>query len=103
MGLQVVVSAKTPSKRITYLLIKNLVVAGLMLTLTVMPNSVWFMYFDHNRWFCGTMGTITCKLLFYAIPVSIAASVITLFHIIDYYLYRSRLCYRFPFKANFVP
>ena len=73
-----VVSAKAPSKRVTYLLIKNLAVADLILTLTVMPISVWYMYFDHNRWFGGTMGTITCKLLFYAIPVSIAASVITL-------------------------
>ena len=78
VGLQVVASAKTPSKRITYLLIKNLAVADLILTLTVMPNSVWYMYFDYNRWFGGTMGTITCKLFFYAIPVSIAASVITL-------------------------
>ena len=78
VGLQVVVSAKTSSKRITYLLIKNLAVADLILTLTVMPYSVWFMYFDPNRWFGGTMGTITCKLFFYAILVSIAASVITL-------------------------
>ena len=77
VGLQVVVSAKTPSKRITYLLIKNLAVADLILTLTVMPNSVWFMYFDHNRWFGGTIGTITCKLFVYAMAVSIAASVIT--------------------------
>ena len=78
VGLKVVVSAKTPSKRITYLLIKNLAVADLILTLTVMPSSVWFMYFDHIRWFGGTMGTITCKLFSYVIPVSIAASVITL-------------------------
>ena len=78
VGLQVVERAKTPSKRITYLLIKNLAVADLILTLTVMPNSVWYMYFDYNRWFGGTMGTITCKLFFYAILVSIAASVITL-------------------------
>ena len=78
VGLKVVVSAKTPSKRITYLLFKNLAVADLILTLTVMPNCLWFMYFDHNRWFGGTTGTITCKLFFYAIPVSIAASVITL-------------------------
>ena len=78
VGLQVVVRAKTRSKRITYLLIKNLAVADLILTLTEMPNSVWIMYFDYNRWFGGTMGTITCKLFFYAIPVSIAASVITL-------------------------
>ena len=78
MGLQIVVSAKTPSKRITYLLIKNLAVADLILTLTVMPYSVLLMCFDHNRWFGGTMGTITCKLFYYAIPVSIAASVITL-------------------------
>ena len=77
VGLQVVMSAKTPSRRITYLLIKNLAVADLILTLTVMPNSVWFMYFDHNRWFGGTIGTITCKLFVYAMAVSIAASVIT--------------------------
>ena len=78
VGLKVVVSAKTPSKRITYLLIKNLAVADLILTLTVMPYSVLLMCFDHHRWFGGTMGTITCKLFYYAIPVSIAASVITL-------------------------
>ena len=54
VGLKVVVSAKTPSKRITYLLIKNLAVAYLILTLTV------------------------SKLLAYAMAVSIAASVITL-------------------------
>ena len=78
VGLQVVVSAKTSSKRITYLLIKNLAVADLILTLTEMPYCVWVMYFDYNRWIGGTMGTITCKLFFYAILVSIAASVITL-------------------------
>ena len=76
VGLQVVVSAKTSSKRITYLLFKNLAVADLILTLTVMPYSVLLMYFD--RWFGGTMGTITCKLFCYDILVSIAASVITL-------------------------
>ena len=76
VGLQVVVSAKTSSKRITYLLIKNLAAADLILTLTVMPYSVLLMYFD--RWFGGTMGTITCKLFCYDILVSIAASVITL-------------------------
>ena len=78
VGLQVVERAKTPSKRINYLLIKNLAVADLILTLTEMPYCVWVMYFDYNRWFGGTMGTITCKLFFYAILVSIAASVITL-------------------------
>ena len=78
VGLQVVKRAKTPSKRINYLLIKNLAVADLILTLTEMPYCVWVMYFDYNRWFGGTMGTITCKLFFYAILVSIAASVITL-------------------------
>ena len=78
VGLQVVVSAKTSSKRITYLLMKNLADADLILTLTVMPYSVLIMYFDYNRWFGGTVGTITCKLFCYAIPVSIAASVVTL-------------------------
>ena len=77
-SVRIVVSAKTSSKRIAYLLIKNLADADLILTLTVMPYSVLIKYFDYNRWFGGTVGTITCKLFCHAIPVSIAASVITL-------------------------
>ena len=43
-SVRIVVSAKTSSKRIAYLLIKNLADADLILTLTVMPYSVLIKY-----------------------------------------------------------
>ena len=73
-----VVSTKAPSRRITDLLIKNLAIADLIFTVTLMPGTVLYIYFGYHRWFGGTIGTITCKVVCYAIPVSIAASVITL-------------------------
>ncbi|KAJ7336534.1 hypothetical protein OS493_011744 [Desmophyllum pertusum] len=51
-----VVCAKANSRRITNLLIKNLAVADLIFTVTVMPYSVLFMFFEENLWFGGTMG-----------------------------------------------
>lgn len=73
-----VVCAKATSRRITSLLIKNLAIADLIFTVTVMPYSVLYMFLEPNQWFGGSMGKITCKVVFYAIPVSIAASVTTM-------------------------
>ena len=72
-----VVCAKETSRRITNLLIKNLAIADLISTVIVMPYSVLFVFFPH-QWFGGIMGEITCKVVFYAVPVSIAASVTTM-------------------------
>ena len=77
IGLYVACS-KAPSRRITDLLMKNLAIADLIFTVTVMPDSVIFIIYEGPRWIGGTFGHITCKLVFYAAPVSIAASVITL-------------------------
>ena len=73
-----VVCAKETSKRITNLLIKNLAIADLIFTVIVMPYSVLFMFLEQHQWFGGIMGEITCKVVFYAVPVSIAASVTTM-------------------------
>ena len=73
-----VVCAKQTSRRITNLLIKNLAIADLIFTVIVMPYSVLSMFLEPNQWFGGIMGEITCKVVFYAVPVSIAASVTTL-------------------------
>ena len=73
-----VVCGKATSRRITNLLIKNLAVADLISTITVMPYSVLFMFLEANQWFGGIVGTIMCKVVFYAIPVSVAASVTTM-------------------------
>ena len=72
-----VVCGKGTSRRITNLLIKNLTIADLIFTVIVMPYSVLFVFFPH-QWFGGIMGEITCKVVFYAVPVSIAASVTTM-------------------------
>ena len=73
------VCTKAPSRRITDLLIKNLAAADLIFTITLMPLATISMHLIHpNLWIGGTFGNITCKLVFYAIPVSIAASVMTL-------------------------
>ena len=77
IGLYVAFS-KAPSRGITDLLIKNLAIADLIFTVTVMPGSVIFIIYEGPRWIGGTLGHITCKMVFYAMPVSISASVITL-------------------------
>jgi len=73
-----VVCAKATSRRITNLLIKNLAIADLIFTITVMPYSVLLVFVEQNQWLGGIMGQITCKVVFYVIPVSIAASVTTM-------------------------
>ena len=42
-----------------------------------MPYSVIYLYIQ-SRWLSGMLGKVMCKALFYAIPVSIAASVLTM-------------------------
>ena len=68
---------KSSSKSTTNLFIANMAVADLLLTFTMMPLSV-VLFYRGNLWFGGTLGTVTCKALFYVIPISISASVFTL-------------------------
>ena len=59
------------------LFIGNMAVADLLLTITIMPFSVAYLYRD-TLWMGGTLGSITCKALFYVMPVFISASVFTM-------------------------
>ena len=59
------------------LFIGNMAVADLLLTITIMPFSVAYLYRD-TLWIGGTLGSITCKALFYVMPVFISASVFTM-------------------------
>jgi len=52
-------------------------VANLLLAVTAMPFQVASLY-RLNDWIGGMLGNITCKALFYVIPVSIAATVLTM-------------------------
>ena len=79
IGLYVVLK-KSSSTSVTNLFIANMAVADLMLTFTMMPVQVFFIYEDVS-WIPGTLGNLTCKLVFYIIPVSIAATVFTMMFI----------------------
>ncbi|XP_020611576.1 gastrin/cholecystokinin type B receptor-like isoform X1 [Orbicella faveolata] len=68
---------RSSSSRVTNLFIANMAVADLLLTLTLMPYQVVFFY-RGAVWPGGAMGTVTCKALLYVMPVSIAATVLTM-------------------------
>ncbi|XP_068671029.1 neuropeptide SIFamide receptor-like [Montipora foliosa] len=77
-GLFVVL--KKSSRRVTNCFIANMAIADLSLTITVMPHTVKVIY-SGDLWFGGKLGIVTCKMLFYAIPISIVASVLTILFI----------------------
>ena len=52
-------------------------VADLLLTITIMPFTVAYLY-RNTLWIGGTLGSVTCKALFYVMPVFISASVFTI-------------------------
>ena len=76
-GLFVVLKKSSRSTSVTNLFIANMAAADLLLTVTIMPFQVGYFY-RGLTWFGGMLGTITCKALFYLIPVSIAATVLTM-------------------------
>ena len=73
----VVIKKESSSTSVTNLFIGNMAVADLLLTITIMPFSVAFLYRD-TLWIGGALGSITCKALFYVMPVFISASVFTM-------------------------
>ena len=77
LGLLVVLKKSSRSTSVTNLFIANMAAADLLLTVTVMPFQIAF-YYRGTTWIGGMLGTITCKALFYLIPVSIAATVLTM-------------------------
>ena len=68
---------KRSSSNVSSLFIANMAVADLIMTITVMPYQVNFLY-RSDRWFGGTLGIITCKTFSYSATISIAASVLTM-------------------------
>ena len=73
----VVIKKESSSTSVTNLFIGNMAVADLLLTITIMPFTVAFLYRD-TLWIGGTLGSVTCKALFYVMPVFISASVFTM-------------------------
>ena len=77
LGLLVVLKKSSRSTSVTNLFIANMAAADLLLTITLMPFQVGYFYRGFT-WIGGMLGTITCKALFYLIPVSIATTVLTM-------------------------
>ena len=73
----VVIKKESSSTSVTNLFIGNMAVADLLLTITIMPFTVAYLYRD-TLWIGGTLGSVTCKALFYVMPVFISASVFTM-------------------------
>ena len=71
------IKKESSSISVINLFIGNMAVADLLLTITLMPFSVISLY-RSTLWIGGTLGSITCKALFYAMPVFISASVFTM-------------------------
>lgn len=72
-----IVATKPYMRSVTNRLIANMAVADLLMTFSAMPYSI-VLLFVKTRWFGGTLGMITCKLLHFSMALSIAASVLTL-------------------------
>ena len=92
--LMIYVTFKTARLRTTTnLLVANMAVADLMITFFAMPYIVMYLYLQ-NIWISGVIGDITCKIVQYALALSISASILT--HVliaIDRFF-----CIVFPFK-----
>lgn len=77
IGMYVVCKRNGGIKTVTNLLIANMAFADLLVTLFSMPTTVAQLYISH-RWFSGSFGTLTCKLVYSSFFLSLAASVFTI-------------------------
>ena len=99
-----IVTRRRETRTITSYLFVNMAVADLLVTLVVLPLAIAVPYTE-MRWVPGVVGQITCKAVYYAFHVTIAASIISLMLIaLDRYLavyYPSRRYTTFR-RANFL-
>ena len=72
-----IVWKKPEVRTLTSFLFVNMAVSDIMVALFVMPVSMATPYTE-GRWLAGTLGKITCKLIYYVAFVSIAVSILTL-------------------------
>ena len=72
-----IVTRRPETRTITSFLFVNMAVADLLVTLIVMPMNIAMPY-TGMKWLTGTAGHVTCKIVYFAYHVSIAASIISL-------------------------
>ena len=69
-----IVWSKPYLRSVTNCLIANMAAADLVTTFSAMPYAVTYAFIQ-TQWFGGILGTVTCKLLMFLFPLSIAASI----------------------------
>ncbi|XP_067025613.1 orexin/Hypocretin receptor type 1-like isoform X4 [Acropora muricata] len=72
-----IVTRRPETRTITSYMFVNMAAADLLVTLIVMPLAMTVPYTE-MRWLTGTIGQVTCKVVYYAFHVTIAASIISL-------------------------
>ena len=72
-----IVATRNYMKTTFNFLIVNMAVGDLLVSLFIMPASVKYFYFGIT-WIGGGLGSVTCKFVYFAGYISIAASIITL-------------------------
>ena len=71
------VTKRPETRSLTIFLFVNMAAADLLVTMVVMPMSLAVPY-TNIRWLSGTAGHITCKMVYFAFHVTIAASILSL-------------------------
>ncbi|XP_020892242.1 tachykinin-like peptides receptor 99D isoform X2 [Exaiptasia diaphana] len=72
-----VVCRRTCITNVTNIFIANMSLADLIITILAVPTSVVQLYVQH-QWIGGFFGTFTCKVTFFSLYMSLAASVFTI-------------------------
>ena len=72
-----IVRRRPETRTITSFVFVNMAAADLLVTVTVMPITMAVPYTE-MRWLTGLIGQITCKVVYFAFHVSIAASILSL-------------------------
>ena len=72
-----IVTRRPEARKLTSFLFVNMAAADLLVTLIVMPVTIAMPY-NGGRWLTGTMGHITCKVVYFSFHVTIEASILSL-------------------------
>ena len=72
-----IVTRRPEARKLTSFMFVNMAAADLLVTVIVIPVSIAMPY-TGGRWLPGTMGHITCKIVYFSFHVTIVASILSL-------------------------
>ena len=92
-----IVTRKPDTRTLTGFLFVNMAVADLLVILIIMPLNTTFLYTYGLKWLQGTLGHVTCPLMYFIFLATTAASILSLlFMSVDRYLGVVFPLHRFP-------